>query len=68
MNDVLDDRLGWRLLNEWQQDFPLCPAPFAELAGKLGVAENVVLRMLEKLRRDIDEVSASPGLYSPPRV
>lgn len=31
MTDVPDERLGARLLNEWQQDFPLCPAPFAEL-------------------------------------
>ena len=46
MTDVFDDRLGARLLSEWQQDFPLCPAPFAELAGKLGVAEGAVLRML----------------------
>lgn len=67
MNDVLDDRLGWRLLNEWQQDFPLCPAPFAELAGKLGVAENVVLRMLEKLRRE-GQIARVGAVFAPKRI
>ena len=47
----MDDTLDFRLLNEFQRDFPLCPAPFAELAARLGVGEKVVLGRLEALRR-----------------
>ena len=44
--------LASRLLNDFQQNFPICPAPFVELAERLGVAESAVLRMLEQLRRE----------------
>ena len=39
----MNDALEFRLLNEFQRDFPLCPAPFAELAARLGVGERTVL-------------------------
>ena len=42
--------LDFQLLNDFQRDFPLVPAPFAELAARLGVGEKVVLGRLEKLR------------------
>ena len=32
---VMDDSLEFQLLNDFQRDFPLCPAPFAELAARL---------------------------------
>ena len=67
MTDVFDDRLGARLLSEWQQDFPLCPAPFAELAGKLGVAEGAVLRMLERLRRE-GQIARVGAVFAPKRI
>ena len=41
-----------RLLQDYQRDFPLCPAPFAELAARLGVGESAVLHRLEQLRRE----------------
>jgi DNA-binding Lrp family transcriptional regulator len=41
-----------RLLKDFQRNFPLCPAPFAELAARLGVGEAAVLRRLEQLRRE----------------
>ena len=47
-----DDALGLRLLNEFQQGFPVCPAPFAVLASRLGVGEGAVLACLERLRRE----------------
>ena len=47
-DSVLNASLGSHLLNDFQQDFPLCPAPFAELAVRLGVAEAAVLRKLEQ--------------------
>ena len=67
MTDVIDDRLGRRLLNEWQQDFPLCPAPFAELAARLGVAETAVLRMLERLRRE-GRIARVGAVFAPKRI
>mgnify|MGYP003524645927 CR=1 FL=1 len=34
----VNNSLEFRLLNEFQRDFPLCPAPFAELAARDGLA------------------------------
>ena len=39
----VNNSLEFRLLNEFQRDFPLCPAPFAELAARLGVGKTVLL-------------------------
>ncbi|MFZ4537204.1 Lrp/AsnC family transcriptional regulator [Propionivibrio sp.] len=49
---MLEQTLDFRLLNDFQRNFPLCSAPFAELAARLGVAEKTVLSMLEQLRRE----------------
>ena len=62
-----DHSLDYRLLNEFQQNFPICPAPFSELAGRLGVAENVVLRMLEQLRRE-GRISRVGAVFAPKRI
>lgn len=59
--------LGVRLLNEYRESFPLCAAPYAELAARFGVAENVVLRALEQLRRD-GQISRVGAVFSPKRV
>ena len=48
MKTVSSDALDFRLLNDFQRDFPLCPAPYAEVAARLGVAESVVLRLLSQ--------------------
>ncbi len=42
----------FRLLKDFQRNFPLCPAPFAELGARLGVGEAAVLHRLEQLRRE----------------
>jgi len=63
----MDDALELRLLNDFQRDFPLCPAPFAELAARLGVAERVVLGCLEKLRRE-GRISRVGAVFSPKRI
>ena len=60
----MDDALEFRLLNEFQRDFPLCPAPFAELAARLGVGERVVLGSLEKLRRE-GTISRVGAVFAP---
>ena len=43
--------LDQRLLNDFQRDFPLSPAPYAEIARRLGVTENDVLARLDALTR-----------------
>ena len=59
--------LALHLINDYQRDFPLCPAPFAELAAKLGVAEGVVLRVLEQLRRE-GEIARVGAVFAPKRI
>jgi len=46
---ALDD-LDQRLLNDFQQDFPLSPTPYADMARNLGVTEAEVLARLEALK------------------
>ena len=46
------ESFDFRLLQDFQRNFPLCPAPFAELAARLGVGEGAVLHRLEQLRRE----------------
>ncbi len=41
--------LELHLLNDFQHDFPLVPAPFAAIAARLGVSEARVLAMLAQL-------------------
>ncbi len=63
----MDDTLEFHLLNDFQRGFPLCPAPFAELAARLGVAEKVVLGGLEKLRRE-GKISRVGAVFAPKRI
>lgn len=37
------DATGFRLLNEWQRDFPLAPRPFARIAHAVGAGEDDVI-------------------------
>ena len=62
-----DDGLGLRLLNEFQQGFPVCPAPFAVLAGRLGVGEGAVLASLERLRRE-GRIARVGAVFAPKRI
>lgn len=61
------ETLEFRLLNDFQRDFPLCPAPFAEVAARLGVAEGVVIRELEHLRRE-GKISRVGPVFAPKRI
>lgn len=67
MTDTLAPSLDFQLLNDFQRNFPLCPAPFAELAAKLGVAETAVLRTLEQLRRE-GKISRVGAVFAPKRI
>lgn len=40
----------FRLLNEWQRDFPRCPRPYAEVGAALGIDELAVIELLDRLR------------------
>lgn len=44
------NELELHLLNDFQRDLPLVPAPFAAMAGRLGVSERKVIEMLAQLR------------------
>lgn len=63
----MDQALEFQLLNDFQRDFPLCPAPFAELASRLGVAEGAVIRSLEHLRRE-GKISRVGPVFAPKRI
>jgi DNA-binding Lrp family transcriptional regulator len=63
----MDDTLDFLLLNDFQRDFPLCPAPFAELAARLGVGEKIILRRLESLRRE-GKISRVGAVFAPKRI
>jgi len=48
-----DERLSeleFRLLDEFQRDFPLCSRPYAVLAKRLGSDEETIIRNLAELR------------------
>jgi DNA-binding Lrp family transcriptional regulator len=64
---AMDNSLDFQLLNDFQRDFPLCPAPFAELAARLGVGEKVVLGRLENLRRE-GKISRVGAVFAPKRI
>lgn len=49
MNLLTD--LEFRLLNDWQRDFPLVERPFAELAHRLACDETTILARLDDLQR-----------------
>ena len=50
MHETALDDLDRRLLNDFQQDFPLSPTPYADIARDLGVTEAEVLARLEALK------------------
>lgn len=43
------ESLAFRLLNDYQRDFPLLPAPFREIGSALGVGEKDVIDTYRKL-------------------
>jgi len=49
--DLRLDALDWRLLDEFQHDFPLTSQPYAELARRLNITETEVLERLDNLQQ-----------------
>lgn len=64
---MMENSLDFRLLNEFQRGFPLCRAPFAELAARLGVGEGTVLQRLEAMRRE-GKISRVGAVFAPKRI
>jgi DNA-binding Lrp family transcriptional regulator len=60
-------RLEWRLINEFQRDFPLVPQPYAAIANALGISEQAVLQALERLTIS-GEVSRIGPVLKPDRL
>lgn len=61
------EALDFRLLNEFQRDFPLEPRPFAQIARRLRVDEATVLAALRRLHED-GVVSRVGAVFAPRRI
>ena len=61
------DNLDFRLINEFQRDFPLEPQPFAEIAWRLCTDEETVMAALQRLRGE-GVVSRVGAVFAPRRV
>lgn len=61
------DSLEFRLLNEFQRDLPLCPAPYAAMGITLGVSEATVIDTLARLAR-AGKVSRVGAIFRPHTV
>lgn len=54
----------FRLLNDWQRDFPLLPRPYAVLGDALGIGETAVLDHLRRLHAQ-GHVSRVGAIFRP---
>jgi DNA-binding Lrp family transcriptional regulator len=61
------DNFDFRLINEFQRDFPLEPQPFAEIAYRLCADEETVLAALQRLHAE-GVVSRVGAVFAPRRV
>ena len=61
------DATGFRLLNEWQRDFPLEPRPFARIAQAVGAAEDDVIAAYRDLAAQ-GLVSRVGAVFAPRRL
>ena len=61
------DATGFRLLNEWQRDFPLEPRPFARIAQAVGAAEEDVIAAYRDLSAQ-GLVSRVGAVFAPRRL
>ena len=61
------DATGFRLLNEWQRDFPLEPRPFARIAQTVGTGEAEVIAAYQGLSAQ-GLVSRVGAVFAPRRL
>lgn len=69
MNALLPcaDHREFRLLNDYQQRFPLCPTPFARVADDLGAQANAVLSTYRRWQQD-GVISRIGPVFAPNRI
>lgn len=67
LEHATEKSLEFRLIKDFQRNFPLCAAPFAELAARLGVAEGTVLQRLEQMRRE-RRIARVGAVFAPKRI
>ena len=63
----MDEAFEFRLLNDFQRDFPLVPEPFVVLAEQLEGDEIQVLEALGRLQEE-GVVSRVGAVFSPRRI
>lgn len=56
-----------QLLNDFQHSFPLSPTPYADMAAKLGMAEDELLEWLKALQ-DEGSISRIGAVFRPNRI
>ncbi len=56
-----------KLLNEYQKGLPLSPTPFADMAEKLGITEELVLQTLQRLQ-EMGVISRVGPVFRPHRA
>jgi siroheme decarboxylase len=61
------DGLDWRLLDDYQQEFPLTAAPFARIADELGSDEVAVLAAVSRLLAE-GRISRVGAVFAPRRI
>ncbi len=61
------DHREFRLLNDYQQRFPLCPTPFARVAEELGTEATTVLSAYRRWQKD-GVISRIGPVFAPNRV
>ena len=64
MKAALSSDVDARLLNDWQQRFPLCPLPFEALAASLDCPPLTVMERLQALQAQ-GSVSRIGGIWNP---
>lgn len=61
------DAVAFRLLNEWQRDFPLVPRPFARIGDVVGLSEAEVIEAYRRLLAD-GLISRVGAVFAPRRL
>lgn len=65
--DVAQSSVAFRLLNDFQRDFPLVPRPFEPVARALGIAEAQVISAYRRLQAQ-GALSRIGAVFAPGRV
>lgn len=67
MHPVHSQQQLYRLLNDFQHNFPLSPTPYADMAAKLGMPETELLEWL-KVLQDEGSISRIGAVFRPNRI